>query len=63
MSLVAASEREGAQTEVRSTAGYRTAVREPEHSGMELGRPTRQGESPVREMGRQQAGSGVPRDT
>ena len=36
--------------------------KEPEVSRMVLGKPAREGESPVSEDGRDRTGSGVPRD-
>ena len=43
--------------------GLRTAESDLEGNGTVLGRQAREGESPVGETGREQAGSKVPRDT
>ncbi len=45
------------------STGVRTAGSELEDSGTVLGKPAREGESPVDEIGRQRAESRVPRDT
>ena len=44
-------------------AGVMDCMVESEVSGTVLGEPAGEGESPVHENGRGQAGSGVPRDT
>ena len=48
---------------VRAPWGYGLQQRIPEASGMVLGKPAGEGESPVGEGERERAGSKVPRDT
>ena len=60
---VAASEMGRAQTSVRACWGYGLSYVSGSDRRMVLGKPAREGESPVVETGSQLAGSRVPRDT
>ena len=62
ISKVAASEMGRAQTGVRAPRGS-DCIRQPEDNRTVLERPAGEGESPVREIQRETAGSRVPRDT
>jgi hypothetical protein len=48
---------------MRAFWGYGLQESDLEDSGMVLGKPAREGESPVHEIQRERAGSKVPRDT
>ena len=63
ISRVAASEKERAQTSVRARWGYGLHKLLLRIRRTVLGKPAREGESPVPENPRQAAGSRVPRDT
>ena len=60
---VAASEMGRAQTSVRACWGYGLSYVSGSDRRMVLGKPAREGESPVAEIRRQQTASRVPRDT